>query len=290
MKTVIVTKDLDGKKIDRAIRALFKKLPEGMLYKALRKKDVKANGKRIREDYIVSDGDVLEIYISDEIIDGTGSKAETFSFSVIYENDDLFIVNKDQGISVEADSNGEQSLIDQVKEYFAQRNCSIEPMLCHRLDRNTGGLVILAKNEKAFEYISMLLKQRLIRKFYVCLVKGKVVPKNATLKAYLYKDATNSLVKIADKPSRNFAQIITKYKVLEYLKLDNDQSEDITRLEVELITGKTHQIRAHLAHIGHPIIGDGKYGINAFNKKAGMKRQFLFAVRIEFPDGLVVAI
>jgi 23S rRNA pseudouridine955/2504/2580 synthase len=288
MREIIVTKENAGKRIDKYLRDTFRNMPSGAMYKAFRKKDIKVNGVRVKDDYVVSQGDRLEIYIVDEILDGVpqaGSTPFARGFSVVYEDSNIMIVNKDQGIPVHPDrEQSNNTLIDFILEYLEHKGeynpndtNSFTPCLCHRLDRNTGGLVIIAKNAESLRIMLDKIKNKEVRKFYQCLVVGKVKKQSAELRSFLIKDERKSRVFISDEPVKGASEIITKYRVLSY-----DMDKDISRLEVELITGKTHQIRAHLAHIGHPIVGDGKYGTNAFNRPLKAKRQMLWAYKLVF--------
>lgn len=281
MREIKVEQKYDGKRIDKYMKEVYPHLPYGALQKAMRKKDIKVNGVRIKQDYMVAAGDAVEVYITDDILDGiqsnTGTKLNT-GFAVVYEDDNLLIVNKEQGIPVHPDR--EQSsgtLIDLAARYLEQKGESLKPSLCHRLDRNTGGLVILAKNQESLDIILSKMQSGEIRKYYRCLVKGKMDRPNAELSAYLQKDEHKSRVFISDKKVPGSSEIITRYTQLSY-----DEEKDISLLEVELITGKTHQIRAHLAHTGHPVIGDGKYGSNSINRPLGAKQQALWACRLVF--------
>ncbi|MCR4436767.1 MAG: RluA family pseudouridine synthase [Clostridiales bacterium] len=286
MRTLIVKESQANKRVGRVIRDAFPGMPASAMYKAFRKRDIKVNGVRVKEDYLVSPGDRLEIFITDEILDGLPQKNGAQpgrGFSVVYEDANILIVNKEQGIPVHPDR--EQStgtLIDRVKDYLGEKGeydprdpSCFPPSLCHRIDRNTGGLVILAKNAESLKILLDKIKSREIKKYYQCLVKGKMEKEHAELKAYLCKDENKSRAFIYDYPGKGSIPIITRYRLLAY-------KNGISRLEVELVTGRTHQIRAHLAHIGHPIVGDGKYGSNAYNRSLGAKYQALWAYKLVF--------
>lgn len=288
MRKLVADESHSNKRIDKVLRDCFPKMPVNALYKAFRKKDIKVNSVRVKEDHIINTGDVIEVFIIDSILDGVpaeGGASLNKGFTVVFEDKNLLIVNKSQGIPVHPDRDqASDTLIDLVKSYLAERGeynpskpFSFPPALCHRLDRNTGGLVIIAKNPSSLKAIQDKIESREIRKYYQCLVKGKPERTSDELKAFLEKDELKSRVFVKSVKTKNTLQITTRYRVLSY-----DRDKDVSRLEVELVTGRTHQIRAHLAFIGHPIIGDGKYGTNAINRAFGAKQQALWACRIVF--------
>ncbi len=267
MRTVIAKEKHQGKKIDKVIWDNFPSLSSGMLFKALRKKDIRVNGIRIKEDYIVSAGDKIDIYIIDDFLLGKNDEG----YSVVFEDHNILIINKAPGVPVHPDKNQtEGTLIDKLQNTYGS-----ELALCHRLDRNTSGLVIIAKNNHTLEVMLEKIKSREVSKYYTCIVSGYMEHKRAELVDYLEKDENLSRVFISDKRKRDSMEIITRYEVLRTL-------EDLSLLQVELVTGRTHQIRAHLAYYGHPIIGDGKYGKNAENKIYNAKHQLLCASSLSF--------
>lgn len=273
MVKIIVDEKGNNKKLVSYLQAKYNKLPQNAIFKALRNKDIKINGIRIKENVTLELGDEIEVYIKDDIIFGNVSKFEINSKDIVYEDDNIIVYNKPQNIEVQG-KNGEIGLESALK---AQLNLNFLKA-CHRLDRNTAGLVIFAKNKEAEEIMLLMIKEHTIKKYYKALVYG--VPKNKamTLKAYLFKDSKNSQVIVSDQKLRGYQEIITKYKVLE------SYINNTSLLEVELVTGRTHQIRAHLAHIGYPIIGDGKYGVNKINKQFNQKYQQLYSYKLVFED------
>lgn len=262
MKSLTVTNNFNGKKLSSFVFYSFPNLAKNTFYKALRQKDIRINGKRINTDCTIYVGDELSIYIADNLL------FPSINLEIIYEDDNILIVNKPNNIEVV----GENSLTSLINTKFSSNNI----MPCHRLDRNTTGLVLFAKNKEALDILFNKFKNHEIKKFYKALVYGIPKVKNARLEAFLFKDTKNSIVYISDTFKKGYQKIITSYKVLE--EFQNNTS----LLDVEIETGKTHQIRAHLAHIGYPIVGDGKYGINSVNKKLGYKYQQLCSYKLQF--------
>ncbi len=273
MKSLVVNKKYDNKKLNAFLLDTFKDLSMNTLYKALRKKDIRINDKRVSENVIIHEGDTITIYISDDLLcpnNNENMKKEILS-NIVFEDNNILIVNKPSDLETVSNKNNETTLTTILKSY----NNNLEP--CHRLDRNTIGLVIFAKNKEALKILFDKFKTREITKIYQCVVYGLLKNKERTIESYLFKDEKKSKVYIIDEPKEKYQKIITSYKVLK-----EDNKKNISLLEVTLHTGKTHQIRAHLAHIGHPILGDGKYGKNEINKEFKLKTQLLCACKIKF--------
>lgn len=264
MQKLIVEPKFNNKKLSSFLYAHFNGLSSSTFYKALRKKDIRINDVRINEDKIVHEFDTVTIYIVDDLL------YKNFDIRTIFEDDNILVVYKPAELEVTDSAFG-----DSLTTILSKKYSFIKP--CHRLDRNTTGLVLFAKNTDALNILLDKFKNKEIRKFYKCTVLGTMPKKQELLRAFLFKDTKKSLVYISDVPKKGYLEILTKYEVLKENNKDNTSI-----LEVELITGRTHQIRAHLAHIGHPIIGDGKYGINEINKKFKVKFQQLEDYRLIF--------
>lgn len=261
MKIIVVDEKHDNKKLDRVILDSFPNLNSNTLYKALRKKDIRVNDKRVSENIIVHTDDVIKVFICDELLENKPN------FSIVYEDDFILVANKPINLEV----TGENSLTTLLDKNYS----FIKP--CHRLDRNTTGLVLFAKSEEALDILLDKFKHHEIEKHYLATVYGIMPKKQDRLEAYLFKDNKKSLVYISDTPKKGYQKIITSYKVIKENKKDNTSV-----LDINLETGRTHQIRAHLAHIGFPIIGDGKYGKNEINKKFKQKTQLLESYSLKF--------
>lgn len=290
MKEVIIDKNDSGQRLDRFLKKYFKSAPQSFIYKMLRKKNIKINNKKGNPDTIIMEGDTIQFYLSDETIEKFQGNKEVnkskFALNIIYEDENILLINKPAGIlSHSADKEYGNNIVDGMIHYLYEKgeyNPRVEktfkPSICNRLDRNTSGIIIGAKNYEALKIINASIKEGYVHKYYKTIVKG-IVKKEGILEGYLAKDEELNKVKVSDEEGENTKKIITKVKVLK-------TSNKYSLLEIELITGRTHQIRAHLSNIGHPVIGDIKYGDKAINRyfreNYSLESQFLHAYKIVF--------
>lgn len=287
MRQLVANKNDAGLRIDKFMSRRFVNMPQSLMYKYIRKKCVKANGKHIKENYKINDGDVLEFYIKDEFFEQPKEENAFLyvkpNIDIIYEDENIILVNKRAGMVVHEDeSKTPDTLIAHIQRYLFEKgeyNPSDEntfaPALANRIDRNTQGIVIAAKNAESLRILNQKIKDRELKKSYLCLAFGKFSKKSDKITAYLERDEKTKTVKVSDYPTKNSKPITTGYSVIEY-------KNAVSLVKVDLITGRTHQIRAHFAHIGHPLVGDGKYGNNRENKKLGFAYQALCSYKLTF--------
>ncbi len=286
-KEITIGQNDAGQRLDRFLIKAFPSLTAGVINKAVRNKDIKINGKRSEISYKLKCGDILYIFMPDRLLEAN-YESEDFTqagnkLNIIYEDENILLADKEQGLAVHSDNSGNvDTLINRIKKYLYEKGefqpeneNSFAPALCNRIDRNTGGIVIAAKNAESLRILNEKIKNRELTKKYLCIVLGKPDKEEALLTAYLQKDSQSNQVTITDKKTSENLTIKTKYKVL-------DSFGKLSLLEVDLLTGRTHQIRAHMAHIGHPLLGDGKYGINRINKEFGFKMQVLYSYKLRF--------
>ena len=287
MREIKIAKNDAGQRLDKFLTKALD-LPVGLLYKSIRTKKIKVNRKRTEQSYILCEGDEIQLFIRDEFFDNPerddGALARIApKLNIVYEDDNVMLLNKRPGVLVHEDTDGgENTLIMHVKAYLYSKGeydpaseQSFAPALCNRIDRNTGGIVIAAKNAEALRDMNARIKDGDLNKRYICLVHGALPKKNDVIRAYLRKNSKDNTVEVRDRYFDGSKEIVTGYNVIE--KRGND-----SLVEVELFTGRTHQIRAHMAHIGCPLVGDGKYGINKNDRAKGFKYQALYAYKLSF--------
>jgi 23S rRNA pseudouridine955/2504/2580 synthase len=291
MQIITVGKNDAGQRLDKFLSKAVKGLPMSLMYKYIRTKKIKVNRARTQQNYMLAEGDEIQLFIREEFFDRPEKDEDALyrivpKLDIVYEDDNVVLLNKRPGVLVHEDvSAGENTLVLHLKAYLAQKGeydpaseQSFAPALCNRIDRNTGGIVIAAKNAEALREMNAHIREDRLRKFYLCAVHGCPEKRQATLYGWLRKNSADNMVEISDRKRDGFKNIITKYKVLR-------DRGDASLLEVELVTGRTHQIRAHLSHVGHPLMGDGKYGVNRQERTKGYKFQALYAYRLRFDFG-----
>ena len=287
MRTLMIKQNDAGQRLDKFLAKAVKALPKSLMYKSIRTKKIKVNRKRTEIGYILEEGDTVELFLAEEFFTERAVEEAfmklTPHLDIVYEDEHILLLDKQPGLIVHSDDEEEvNTLISHVKAYLYRKGeynpadeQSFAPALCNRIDRNTGGIVIAAKTAEALRVMNEKIKNDELSKFYLAAVHGKLPKRADTLHGWLKKDAASNMVDVITTPRPGYKEIITKYRVLE-------EKRDLSLVEVELVTGRTHQIRAHLSSIGHPLLGDGKYGINRDDKKIGYKFQALFAYRLEF--------
>jgi len=260
LREIIVGENEEKQRLDRFLLKYLNNSSRTNIYKLLRKKAIKINGRKMKENYFLQKDDIIQIFLSDEsfdklIKDDKQEFIKNVNLDIVYEDDEILIVNKPKGLLTHPDKNEyKKTLSTRVQSYLKDfQSRTFKPASVNRLDQNTSGLVIFCKTYEALKNYNEMMRKREIKKYYMCIVHGKV-SKEGEIKGYLTKDSQKNIVEISEKNYNKKGRFIhTKYKPLEYY-------DDVTLLEVEILTGRTHQIRASLSNINHPIIGDTKYG------------------------------
>lgn len=276
--------------MDKFITKAVPLLPKNLMYKYLRLKRIKLNGKKCDISTKLSAGDKVQMYINDEFFESAKNNGLAFlsaptSLSILYEDENIMLLDKKCGLVVHEDESGApDTLINRIQhylydkgEYDPEKEQSFAPALCNRIDRNTGGIVICAKNAESLRVLNQKIKDRELHKKYLCVTVGIPQRQEAELKAFHTKNEQNKTVRVTKNQTAGSKTMITRYKMLKC-----SRSKNIALLEVDLITGRTHQIRAHLAFEGFPLLGDGKYGINKINREYNIKTQCLYSYKLAF--------
>ncbi len=288
MKEIIIGKNDAGQRLDRFLDKAVPLLPAALCQKYIRLKRVKVNGKGSSRDYRLSCGDVLSLYISDEFFErpteeNAYSKVVAPKIDIVYEDGNILLADKKVGMLCHGGEGAELSrtLIANIQAYLHRKGewrpreeNAFTPALCNRIDRNTGGLVIAAKNAEALRILNQKIRDREIDKYYLCVICGEIKPSSGRLEGFIFKDAQKNRVYVRSAAEAGSKTAVTEYRTLE-------TRNGLSLLECRLLTGRTHQIRAQLAAAGHPLLGDGKYG-GRLVRDFGEKRQALYSYRLTF--------
>lgn len=287
MKSFIIGPNDAGQRLDKFISKAAPLLPQALMYKYIRIKRIKVDGKRAQISTRLTEGCEVELYINDEFFEPAPERYDFLSASknleILYEDENLLLLDKKAGVLSHAgDGEYGDNLIARVQRYLYEKGeydpsteNSFAPALVNRIDRNTGGIVIAAKNSPTLRILNQKMKDRELHKYYLCIVHGCLPQREGTLEGYLLKDEKHKTVRVLEHPCDGAKTIRTRYRVLA-------EREGLSLVEVDLLTGRTHQIRAHFASIGHPLLGDGKYGSNKLNKQYGYKKQCLYSYKLTF--------
>lgn len=288
MRELTIGKNDAGQRVDRFVSKALPLLPPALLQKYIRLKRINVNGGRAQRDQRLREGDVLQLYINDEFFDKPREDNLFLtlfrpSLDIVYEDENLMLLNKRPGLVVHADETEKvNTLINHIQAYLYQKRewnprweNAFTPALCNRIDRNTGGIVVAAKNAEALRILNDKIRDREIAKYYLCIALGRVEPPKGCIECFLRKDEKSNTVRVYHRPVPEGRSAVTLYQTLR-------TRGELSLLEVELLTGRTHQIRASMADLGHPLLGDGKYGIGSVNRKYGETQQALYSYRLRF--------
>lgn len=288
MREYYITKNDSGQRLNKFLEKAVPLLSGGMMHKYLRLKRIKVNNKRTEAAYKLAEGDSVQLYLNDEYFDAPKEeeafrRIKTPRVRVVYEDEHILLADKVPGMVVHADEHGDtDTLIAHIQAYLFQSGAwnpddaaSFAPALCNRIDRNTGGIVIAAKNAETLRIINQKIRDREIDKRYLCITVGTPRPPQGEVSCFLLKDEKKKQVAVYHRPVPGGKTAVTRYRTLE-------TREELSLLEVELLTGRTHQIRATMADLGCPLLGDGKYGDGQVNRRYGETRQALYSYRLTF--------
>ena len=291
MREFTIGKNDAGQRLDRFVSKNLPLLPPALLQKYIRLKRIKVNGKGSKRDARLNTGDILQLYINDEFFDKPNEENLFLTLfnpqlNIVYEDENLLLVDKRPGLVVHADEtekvntliNHIQAYLYQKKEWNPKWENAFAPALCNRIDRNTGGIVIAAKNAETLRIINEKIKDHELDKSYLCITVGHPKKPEGKIEGFLFKDEVKKQVFFHHKPVPGAKTAVTLYKTVK-------SKGELSLVEVELLTGRTHQIRASFADIGHPLLGDGKYGKGDVNRRYGETRQALYSyyLRFDFP-------
>lgn len=289
MKSFEISKNDANQRLDKFITKAVPNLPQSLMYKYIRTKRIKVNSKRAEISTRLNEGDKVDMYINDEFFKKSESRYDfslaSKNIDIIYEDANIILADKKAGLLCHPDDKEYiDNLIARIKRYLYEKGeydpdgeNSFTPALVNRIDRNTGGIVIAAKNAQSLKILNAQMKKRRLKKTYLCVVHGVMERDHGLLEGWLLKDEKKNKVRISKTSVPGSKEIRTEYTVLQ-----TDPVNKLSLVEVNLLTGRTHQIRAHFASIGHPLVGDGKYGTNELNKKLGYKKQFLYSYKLTF--------
>ena len=288
MKEFTIGKNDAGQRLDRWLSKAVPLLPAPLAQKYIRIKRVKLNGKGAKRDVRLAVGDVLQLYINDEFFDKPREDNAFLAvfkpqLNIVYEDENILLCDKRPGLLCHPDQNEYvatlithiQAYLYQKKEWDPRAENSFTPALCNRIDRNTGGIVICAKNAEALRVLNQKIKDRELEKYYLAVIHGRMSPPEGKLESFLVKDEVKKQVSVHDRPMPGGKTAVTLYRTLA-------SADSLSLVECELITGRTHQIRAQFAAAGHPLLGDGKYGRERDNNKYGRKFQALYSYKLAF--------
>lgn len=289
MREYKINKNDSGQRLNKFLEKTVPLLPSSMMYKYLRLKRIKVNGKKTQFSYNLNQNDIVQLYINDEFFENKNEQKEDYTkikapnINIIYEDENIMIVDKPSGMVVHTDERGQkntlianiQSYLYQTKQWLPECENSFTPALCNRIDRNTGGIVIAAKNSQSLRILNEKIKNQELIKKYICIVHNTPKTKSGLIKSYLKKDEKQKLVKEFKNPVKDAKTAKTIFKTL-------DTKNNLSLVECTLLTGRTHQIRVHMSGIGCPLLGDGKYGKNEKNKQFKENSQLLYSYKLTF--------